>query len=371
MQGNDRPFAPQDVFDDDKHDGPRAKRVSRPSMYFPGDPHPDDVWWFVEGLIQERALNVIAGARGSGKSALALSAVLANGQPLLGRRTAYGFILWLAYEAGDSTIRRLDARNTDVDICVEQRPPNLLSAGAADRLDDIISVAEAGIGCPPDVIVVDALASAMRGGDENSGKDVGTAMGVLLDLIARHGATVILIAHTGKADNGFVRGHSSVEADAASILTITNGKGGIRTLRNTKQRDFAPSPDIKFHLFERDGALDVELIGEGGAEAPRRPRMSADAAAMLEAIEKHEKPVDFVIVRDECAKAFRLGKNGELRSQQAIRTAISTSRTYLKKHGLIDDDGTRVSVSKRKEGVSANAPAIARALVKSVSEVPF
>lgn len=260
------PFDSWDVVEPNK---PQASHSVRGmSLFFPQDPPHAGTEWIIEGLIACRALTVIVGAPGSGKSIALLSALVADQaeRHWLGREVDAGPALWLAYEAVGSTRTRLAALDPSgaARVCVASSPPRLLEKSAFDVIDAAIDQAEDHFCRPVEIVVVDALAAAMRGADENNGKDVGVALGVLLKLIEQRDLTVIVIAHTGKGDDDGPRGHSSISADATSVLSIV-GKGPIKRLRTRKQRDAEPLPDIPFRVITRDGALDVALVEAGGA----------------------------------------------------------------------------------------------------------
>lgn len=330
----------------------KPKRVHRSSLWFPGDPPPAPIRWVVDGLIQRGGLTVIAGPPGSGKSVAALSALLANGKLWLGRHVEGGPALWLAYEAADSTCRRAAALDPNAQACFERSPPNLLDRGAFSDLNDILNEAKVGFSRPVEIVIVDALASAMRGGDENSGRDVGAALGILLKLIEQHDLTVIVIAHTGKGDDSGPRGHSSISADATSVLSI-GGSSTIRRLRTRKQRDAEPLPAIPFRVTERNGALDVSLAEDGGAEAPRRNRVGPDAKAVLSVIEQ-SGPAPWKTLRDDLCDTMQSVKK---RSPGAIRKALSTLKSKLADMDLISFDEDIVTVTERYRSVTSNAQA--------------
>jgi RecA/RadA recombinase len=364
------PFDSWDLVEPQK---PQAScSVRGMSLFFPDDPLHADTEWIIDGLIARRALTVIAGAPGSGKSIAVLSALAAAQaeRRWLGREVDAGPTLWLAFEAVGSTRTRLAALDParETQVCVASSPPRLLDRGALDMIDAAIDQTEDHFGRPVEIVVVDALAAAMRGGDENSGRDVGAALGVLLKLVEQRDVAVIVIAHTGKGDDDGPRGHSSISADATSVLSIV-GSGPIKRLRTRKQRDGKPLPDISFRVIERDGALDVTLAEDSGAETPRQDRLTPDCTTVLDVIRKFGKPVPFKQARDECFDALRMGKGGKPRGHGAIKQAFSAAMKLLTERGLINNDG--VSVRMRQDGVSTDASASSGSVRKKRQHRPL
>lgn len=358
-------YIPFDETDIEKaHMTTRQKRVRRASLFFPGDPPPAPIEWVVDGLVQRGSLTVVAGPPGSGKSAAVLSGLLADGGPWLGRKVDAGPALWLGFEAADSTRRRLMALDPDehAQVCIERAPPNLLDVEAFEDIDGILDEADYGFGRPVEIVVVDALASAMRTGDENSIRDVGKALGVLLKLAERRDLTVILIHHTGKSSDALPRGHSSIIADAASVLSIVGGR-----LTTIKQRDAQPLPGIPFRIIDRNGVPDVVLAEDGDAGASRHDRLTPDAAAVLAVIRKVGRPAPWMSLRDEFADALRGVKP---RNPDAIKQALSNAKRWLVANGYITLEGDIVSVSERKRDVSAYPQALPKDVSENVSAAP-
>lgn len=92
-----------------------------------------------------------------------------------------------------------------------------------------------------DLVVFDTLSRCMPGGDENSAKDMSTAVAHLDEIKdATDGGTVLVIHHTGK-DGKTVRGSSVLEAAADVVYQVESDPGGFK-LRRTKRKD-GPTPD--------------------------------------------------------------------------------------------------------------------------------
>jgi len=203
----------------------------------------------VAGLLEAGTLVVLFGATNTGKTTFALDLGLrvARGELWRGRRTRKGVVLWLALESAAGLRRRVVAHRlqyksgaplfADVTEAVE-----LLDVHDANAIIATIRAAESDTGEKCALVVVDTVARALAGGDENDGRD----MGLLIrhcDLIRQEtGATVLLIHHSGKDSTRGARGHSSLRAAVDTEIEVI-GQANPRQAKVTKQRDL-PSGDV-------------------------------------------------------------------------------------------------------------------------------
>jgi hypothetical protein len=101
---------------------------------------------------------------------------------------------------------------------------------------------------PVRILVVDTLARAMAGGNENAPEDMG-ALVVNSDII-RHetGACVAYIHHCGKDAARGSRGHSSLKAANDTEIEVTRGAERVSVARVTRQRDMESEGSFAFKL---------------------------------------------------------------------------------------------------------------------------
>ena len=93
---------------------------------------------------------------------------------------------------------------------------------------------------PLRLIVVDTLARAMAGGNENAPDDMGKLLNNVEALRQGTDAFVLLIHHTGKDEAKGARGHSSLKGAADTILLLSKRDDDLLELKSDKQRDMAP-----------------------------------------------------------------------------------------------------------------------------------
>jgi hypothetical protein len=98
-----------------------------------------------------------------------------------------------------------------------------------------------------DVIVVDTLAAASPGSDENSGKDVGQIIAHCGWMHKMTGALVVLIHHSGKDASKGARGWSGLKGAMDAELQVTRN-GDFRAVESTKLKDGADGTVWPFKL---------------------------------------------------------------------------------------------------------------------------
>lgn len=220
--------------------------------------------WLVDGVLARGALAAIFGPTQAGKSALQLDMAISIAMqlPWAGRDTAKGKVIYLALEGQAGLRTRVEALAARLKEKLKDEltfvfdPFSLLSDAdvqgivqLARKMGDVA------------LIIVDTLAFAMAGGDENSSRDMSTVVANAKLIQAATGATVMLVHHSGKnADRG-MRGHSIL---AAAVDTA------IEVKRRAAQRSWTA---VKVRDAEDGiaGAFELETV-ESGVDHRGRPR---------------------------------------------------------------------------------------------------
>lgn len=234
------PVADLTVFDDP----PPAPKDSPPSRFAPvhaavfaqGAP----TRWLVKGVLPQAELAVVYGESGAGKTfaVLDLVACIARGVPWRGNRVRKGRGVYVAAEGAGGLRKRLAAYArhhgidlADMELHVISAAPNLLLKEDALELARVVRA----LG-PVDLLVIDTLAQATPGGNENAAEDMGLAVAHCKGLNRATGATVLLVHHSGKDTSKGARGWSGLRAAADAELEVVR-LGTARLLRVTKQKD--------------------------------------------------------------------------------------------------------------------------------------
>jgi len=195
---------------------------------------------------------MIFGAPGVGKSfvAIDLAACIATGNDWHGKSVSKGAVVYIAGEGNRGTTRRFRAWEVrheiplnDAPICVSQ---NAIAMGDASALDDAIREIDE-MKQRPQFIVVDTVARAMVGLDENSATDMGAFVAACDKLRARYDATLIVVHHSGHAEKTRARGSSALRAAIDCEILVAPQTDGIE-LKCTKAKDAEPFATIYFAL---------------------------------------------------------------------------------------------------------------------------
>jgi AAA domain len=223
-----------------------------PLSAFAEGPEPE---WIIDGLIPRAQMMVIFGAPGTGKSffALDLAASIARGIPWRDHETKQGRALYICGESPGGFRQRWKAyanahsitlADLDSHLFMLTNMPNLLEVTQVGAfIAQIKAVGEF------DFIVIDTLARAMPGGNENTSDGMGLAIKHAHQIHKSTDAMICLVHHSGKDEARGSRGWSGLlgQIDAELEITRTNNRE-IREATNTKQRDGEDGQKFQFAL---------------------------------------------------------------------------------------------------------------------------
>lgn len=243
-----------------KKAGSKPRRLN---FAFAGDIKPQtNGLYLVKGLIPSGLLAVF-GHSNSGKTAVAgdMALHIAAGLEYRGRRTRQGLVVWAALEAPDSMANRMVGWISHHDIELGELRWAMLTgsldlrhANSVKELLDVLYEIEAAAGERMALFVIDTLARAMPGANENSSEDMGAVISNLGRVLGEFsGASILLIHHTGKDDTRGLRGHSSLIAAVDGAFEVKDGEFITR-----KSRDSKVGEALAFQLMGRDIGVDED-----------------------------------------------------------------------------------------------------------------
>ncbi len=259
---NSEPVPDLGQFDDNPtglKDAPATPGM--PLIYLP-DIQPNlDTADFVEGVLVDGSSCIVYGESNAGKTFfftdLALS--VAAGQSWFGREVEQGGVVYCVLEGGFGFRNRVRAwldfngHGDDLPFAAITSSINLLDPEAdLQRLIDAVQEAARTFTIPVKLIVIDTLARAFAGGNENSSEDMGRFV-LNIDALRRAtGACVAGIHHSGKDQAKGARGHSSLRAaiDTEIEVIATEAENGevTRKAKCQKQRDMPKFDDFGFGM---------------------------------------------------------------------------------------------------------------------------
>jgi hypothetical protein len=207
--------------------------------------------WLVHGLVPERSLVVPYGPPKAGKTFVILSLGLhiAAGREWFGHAVQQGAVVYIAGEGVGGMSLRMKAMRArygiaiDVPFWVIPRAVNLRVPAAVNALEATI---RATIGpLQLRLLVVDTLARAMPGADENSAQEVGSVIAAADYLKDALRCTTALVHHEGKDGERGARGTSALRGAWDAAYQIT-GSGGRAKMTVVDQKDAEAGQVLSF-----------------------------------------------------------------------------------------------------------------------------
>ncbi len=204
--------------------------------------------YIVKGLLAPRDVAAIVGAPGCGKSTVAplIGYMVAQGKEAFGQRTRQGGVFYVAAEDETGLQMRVAAlrrEHGDTDGF------NVV-AGVSDLLDkesgQLAALVEAVKAQRPSLVILDTLAMAFPGLEENDAAAMGRVVHVARRL-TKWGAAVVLIHHDTKAGDGLPRGHSILNG-ALDVSLALKRDGKSVTGHLSKNRNGPCDLTIEFEI---------------------------------------------------------------------------------------------------------------------------
>jgi hypothetical protein len=286
--------------------------------------------WLVEGWLVKNTLAGLVGASGGGKSFLAIdwACRIATGMHWHGRKVAKGAVFYLAGEGKQGLSKRIHAWESHFGQVMTGSPLYLADGlpflcedsqtfGTIDAIHDLADELLFNCGAAePSLIVVDTVARAMAGENENSAESMGKLVRSLDMLRERWGATVLAVHHTGH-EGTRARGSSAFYAALDSEFLL---KGTDKTveLAGTKEKDWTKPGGLILEKVQ----VPVEIVGTDG-------KTIRDTSLILQADNAA------VIQKEKRRQVYRLRAQGSTQREIAQEVGIpkSTVALWLREDG--------------------------------------
>ena len=263
------------------------------------------VAWLVKDFLPAGGLGALYGKPGSYKSfvALYLAAAVATGTPAFDRETVAGDVIYIAGEGGAGLKKRRDAFAKHYGMTPGTRVFFLRAQlNLRSTLDDAAALVTAAraLSLRPALVIVDTLARAFAGGNENASEDMGAFIAVIGHLQeALAGPTMLLVHHSGKDEARGMRGHSSLFGAVDTELEVVklSAEGALtRTgkMTVTKQKDGEDDFSVSYrlehvqlgHVDPTDGSLVVVPDDAAGGTTDRPAPLRGNAKILLDALDR-------------------------------------------------------------------------------------
>lgn len=248
-----------------------------------------EIDWVVDALFSRGSVSVVVGPPGSKKtySLLDLALCVANGSDWLERFVSQGSVLLIDEESGalrlqkrlQEVVRAQSFDGTTLPVYYTTMELwNLLDKGDVQEMDNLFAEVE------PVLVVMDALADLMPGGDENTVKDTHPVFQRLRWLAEKHQCAIIVIHHSNR--QGKYRGSTAIMGAVDLMLMVESEKDSTTIKFSTeKARDTEPqtfAAQIIFNEVDHSARLIC-------TEAPKRlARFSQSECYVINWLKAHD-----------------------------------------------------------------------------------
>jgi len=235
----------------------------------------EPVEWLVQGVIPQKSFVALYAPPASFKSFIALDIAecIATGRAFLGNEiTKQGAVLYIAGEGHGGIGSRIKALKThhktpeNTPVYFLRRQVNLRSSKTdlqdlVAAIDDLKAIHDINF----ELIIIDTLARAFGGGNENASEDMGAFITAAGAIQGKYECSLLVVHHAGKDATKGLRGHSSLLGAVDTELEIIRIEGaqppkGI--LHISKQKDGEDGQRIGFKMVEvttgSSGIVDFE-----------------------------------------------------------------------------------------------------------------
>jgi hypothetical protein len=310
---------------------------------------------------------VIGGPSRSGKSFLTIHAAMsiARGVDFFGRTAQPGLVVYQAGEGVRGIKKRLRAYRKHNAVPADEKVPFVLLQSQVDLwrpdgdtgplIEEITEIAKA-YPVPLRLVVIDTLATATGGADENSGRDMGAVMQNISRINSTTGASVLLVHHMN-AQGAKLRGHTSIYANVDQVILCTVDEvTKVRTVILDKQKDDEDGLSFKFELLpvevgvhETGRSITSCVVVDVGDKAKA---MSARAAEGFRL-----KPTEEPVFRALLAAIEDQGQQAPSDLKLPLGTRVVQARHWKEAllrssmTGIGDEAGDEAAVTKRNEAI--------------------
>ena len=223
----------------------RGRIVIRDAAYYLSER--PAIEYVVEKLIAEGSVNVWFGQWGAKKTwaAIDLAVCVASGKQWLGMATEPCNVLIIDEESGDTRLanRIRDTMRGELGQLANESVPiksvSLAQFNLLKRPDDADLLARLVLELDAKLVIIDALADVMLGGDENAVKDTQPVFANLRFIAELTGAAFIVIHHANKL--GGYRGSTAIAGAIDTLLSVESKQdNSLITFKTEKMRDGEP-----------------------------------------------------------------------------------------------------------------------------------
>lgn len=217
--------------------------------------------WLVSGWLSIGDKSIIGGPSQSGKSFLAIHAgmCVALGTEFFGAEVERGLVIYIAGEGARGVKKRLRAWRKQFGVEFDRKTPFVLlqtpvnlyaqDGDTGPLIAEVRGICEQFPGVPLRLVVIDTLATASIGADENAARDMSIVMSNVGKINEATRAAVCLVHHMN-AGGEKLRGSTAIYAALDTTIYVTRNKEtNVRTVSLGKERDEDDKQSFQFELM--------------------------------------------------------------------------------------------------------------------------
>ena len=311
----------------------------------------------VKGVLHPGDIAVLYGQSGVGKTFTAtdLAYHVARGQAWHGRRVKQSAVLFVGLEGARGLRHRMAAYAQHMGSagCMLARmtthtPLDKSEAGKAGEaiiIEQARRLAEAA-GHPVGLIIIDTLARAIAGDDENAAQDMSAFVGRLQAIARETGAAVLVLHHPGKDDARGMRGSTALFAACDAVIKIT-ANGNTKEVATEKVKEGVVGSLFTYRLRQVSLGVDedgdeitsciVEVADSSGKAAPARPPPESQRGRALGELEELDQPAWQTCPQSQAGARWRhADQQGSLAGGMSRKTAHRRRRSGDRTQGLLE-----------------------------------
>jgi hypothetical protein len=302
--------------------------------------------WLISNVLERGTLGLLFGEPATGKSLLALawSCSVATGCEWLGKPVQRGSVIYIAGEGFGGIGRRVKAWSLHDRATMDMVP--LYVSRYGENFLDTEQMAEfvdglKGVPRPIALVVVDTLARATPGLNEDRASEMGAFVEVCDNLRAEFGCAVLVLHHSPHSDKGRAKGSIALKgAVDTEFGLLRTSEDGVVKLRCTKMKDGEPPADtfLRFQPVDiGDGQTSAVLVecDAPSARSGTRRKITLSANDKLFLLTLGTEPTE----EDKVRGAF-LQRHPSGNRDSAAKGYLRARRRGLQRRWFIEDGKT-------------------------------
>ena len=250
------------------------------------------VEFLVDGLITDTGFTMMYGAPGTGKSFIAIDIALsvAHGQAWQGQGVKQGPVLYIAGEGIGGFGKRWKAwerhhgKADEPDLYLL---PTAVNFREPEDIARLVATIE-DIDQPFSLVIVDTVARAIAGAEENSSTDMGLFVAACDEIKALTGGALLAVHHAGKDSSRGARGSTALLGAVDTSLMVGKSED-IVVLRTEKMKDAEPLDDVNLRMVTVAATIsETSVVLERTDEKPKKKRAWRPTGSIKRALQVFE-----------------------------------------------------------------------------------